>query len=181
MFCLPATKRCVFLTICLEARCTFTDLGHLGAPHRNGASGGGGSWLLPLGPSPPTPSSILQYQGPCTPMWTLQPTSPNSGYPCHPEWSPHGCPSGLGPYQGCSLPSRGQTPMGLETFNRHLLGPRLWSRRRSIGSGWSLLFGLWGETQMEVRSFKVRAPRQSSYPACHPPRSKCGTGIRSLT
>ena len=158
MFCLPATKRYAFLTTCLEARCALTVLGHLGAPHRNGAVGG------ELSPDP-WPFSFHPQLHPAFPG-ALHTHVDTSAHKSQLWLSPS--PKMVAPWLSFRFRSIARVQPALERmdpnefgkFDRHLLGPRLWSRWRSIGSGWSLLFGPWGE-----RSFKVRGPRQPSYPA----------------
>lgn len=115
-----------------------------------GSRGEAGSWhpdlLFPPQPSPAP-------QGLWTPMWTLQPISPSSALPIYPKWPPLSCPLAYWcSHQRYSLPLGGQTQMGLETFDRKLLGPRLWSRRNNIGSGWS---------RIKLRPSKVWDPRHA--------------------
>ena len=88
---------------------------------------------LPL----PTPGSVLCCPGPHTFTQTLQPTSPSFGSTPTFQTVTLCCPSGL------VVPtSRVQSALG-EDRCKWAQRPSTWSRRRSIGSGWSYLFGSW--------------------------------------
>lgn len=135
----------------LEGRCEFW--GTLELLKEMGQQGQASSWcpdlLFP-------PQLLPTSSGLWTPAHKSQLSSPHT-----PQMATPWLPSGLLVLTSRvhSLPLGGQTQMGLETFYREVLGPRLCSRSSSTGSGWSCLFGPWGQTRTKIRPSKVQGPR----------------------
>lgn len=136
-------KRC--LPKDLEARCVLRVLGHLGFPHGNGAAG---RELAP-GPQPFSSHPWLHpaLPGPYTPVWTLQPTSSSSGYSHTTQMATPWLSLWLSGahIKGTVSPWEDRHKWAW----RHLTGNswvlrQLWSRKKSVGSGWSDFFGPWG-------------------------------------